>query len=238
MAALGGDGGAHAATAAAIRARYNGPHREKLAAAIADLDAARARLGVGAALAAAAAPGAWWRRVLAAEGAVDACEAALDDGAGPALGAALSGDHRRGFEGRCASAAGVARAVERALAETAAARDAALAGADELRALAAGGAAFAREVAATGDCARCAADWGATGAACPNCARVAAVGACFATLKVERTHLVEVNAPCARVLSALARRCAPGPARAAADACLSKRRVRDHRVDGERAAFV
>lgn len=193
---------AHGAAAAAIRARFNGAEVDRLSAARADLASASAR-GVAEALAGATARDAWWRRALEAPGALEACETALADGAAPNLFA--SSALRRGFEEPCADARGVARRVEAALREIAATRAAALAAVAELGALAPGSEAFAREVAATGDCGGCAADWGAAGPPCANCGRIAAIDACRDALKVERSHLIETNCPCSRVLVALAR---------------------------------
>ncbi|KAH8071916.1 ATP binding protein [Aureococcus anophagefferens] len=115
---------------------------------------------------------------------------------------------RPGFEFRC-GAAGPARveaAVDAAL-RRAATRDAALAALEGLAF--AGDGAFERETALAGDCGACAADWGASGPRCPNCARVDAIDACRAQLKSRRGGAersgVEVNAPATRALCALAR---------------------------------
>ena len=204
-----GDGGAPTAALRALakrlRGNYNGQHVDRVAQLVADARAAVGR-GAGAALDAAAAPSAWWRGALRRDGALDACEAALNEASANCFGSPAS---RPGFEFRC-GAAGPARveaAVDAALRRVAATRDAALAALEGLAF--AGDGAFERETALAGDCGACAADWGATGPRCPNCARVDAIDACRAQLKSRRGGAersgVEVNAPATRALCALAR---------------------------------
>ncbi|KAH8055800.1 ATP binding protein [Aureococcus anophagefferens] len=203
-----GDGGAPTAALRALakrlRGNYNGQHVDRVAQLVADARAAVGR-GAGAALDAAAAPSAWWRGALRRDGALDACEAALNEASANCFGSPAS---RPGFEFRCGAAgrrveAAVGAALRRVSGDARrGARRARGPGLRRRRRLRAGDG-------ARGRLRRLRGGLGRDRSRCPNCARVDAIDACRAQLKSRRGGAersgVEVNAPATRALCALAR---------------------------------